>query len=136
MFGYKMENDILKVDLDIKTKSKSIKLITERLKFLNDVNVLKFKYVKNIILVKKNTYSVKIYLNKRLTTSNLLLFQSILGDDYKRTAVTFRDYKLGIRHFNRMFDTKRYITGDYIHSENTPIYELIKNKIINVEKKS
>lgn len=127
-----MDNtNIIKVDLDIKIKQSAINFLIERLKFLSDTNILPFKYVTDIVLIKKKTHSVKIYLSKSLQHETLILFQSILGDDYKRTAITFRDYKLGIRNYNRIFDTKRYLSGDYKIAKKNSVFEIIKSRITN-----
>lgn len=123
------ENNILKVDLDIDSELKAKRFITERLKFLSDTNILPFKYISTIILIKKNKHSVKIYLKKELPPQSLILFQSILGDDFKRTAITLRDYHLGIRNYNRMFDVKRYMNGEYISSEKKIIYDYVSERI-------
>lgn len=129
-----METNIIKVDLDLKNKNYAIKLLTERLKFLSDVNILPFKFIDEIKLIKKSNYSVKIFLKKELQPEVLILFQSMLGDDFKRTAITFRDYKLGIRNYNRMFDTKRYMDGGYKTATYESIYELIKSKMCKIVK--
>jgi len=124
-----METNIIKVDLDLNNKNYAIKILTERLKFLSDVNILPFKFIDEIKLIKKKNYSVKIYLKKDLQPMILILFQSMIGDDFKRTAITFRDYKLGLRNYNRMFDTKRYVEGHYKSATYESIFELIKSKI-------
>ena len=119
----------VKIDLDLTNKNYAIKLLTERLKFLSDVNILPFKYITDISLIKKSNYSVRINLKKELQPEVLILFQSMLGDDFKRTAITFRDYKLEIRNYNRLFDTKRYVSGDYKNATTESIFKLVKNKI-------
>ena len=131
-----MEQDytkILKVDLDLNNKNYVLKILIERLKFLSDVNILPFKFIENIELIKKKNYSVKIYLKKSLQPMILILFQSMLGDDFKRTAITFRDYKINIRNYNRMFDTKRYVGGEYKTATSENIFEIVKSKIVKSE---
>jgi len=104
---------ILKIDLDIKTKSKSILLLKERLQFLINVNLIKIGFIDKIELIKKDNFSCKIYINKIIEDEIfLILFQSILGDDWKRTAITLRDKRLKIRNWNRLFDVKKYTNGE------------------------
>lgn len=106
--------EILKIDLDFKSKKKSINLLNERLKFLNEINILPIKYIIKIELIKKNNYSAKIYLKKSLKDKkDIIILQSILGTDYKHTSITFRDFKLNIQNYNRLFDIKRYPDGSY-----------------------
>ena len=109
-----METNTLKVDLDMYFSLMVEKLLVERIQFLINVGILEKDIIEKIELYKKSKYSVKIYLNKFIADpKDLILIQSILGDDYKRTAITFRDYKLGLRNWNRMFDIKRYENGEY-----------------------
>jgi len=118
--------EFLKLDLDLSSETEVISLLTERLKFLNDVKLLPFNIIDEIILIKKNNYSVKILLSKTLKIKQeLILFQSILGSDYKHTAITYRDYKLGLRNYNRLFDVKRNIDGEYIFSNEKSIFNLV-----------
>lgn len=109
------EQTIIKVDLDLDTIQECVELLTERLKFLNDIQMLYKSYIDKIVLIKKSKYSVKIYINKKLINElYLITIQSILGDDWKRTAITLRDYNLNIKNYNRLFDIKRYPNGEYI----------------------
>lgn len=128
--GQQQETHILKVDLDIRFMDVAIKILTERLKFLSDVNILPFKHVTKIELFKKSNYSAKIYLNKDLQPMSLILLQSILGDDWKRTAITFRDYKMNLRNYNRLFDVKRYVGGEYKTSKIFDVFDIIKKEIV------
>lgn len=121
---------ILKIDLDLNTKKKSIDLLTERLKFFNQTKILLFSDIENIILIKKKNFSVKIYLKKEIKSPEIIiLFQSMLGDDYKRTAITIRDLILGIRNFNRMFDGKLYVDGKFKFSKEINIYLELSERI-------
>ena len=118
--------NIIKVDLDIKDKSEAIKVIKDRLNFLlySRIGLLKRNLIKKIELVYKSNYSCRIYLNKSFKDPLLLLLlQSILGDDYKHTAISLRDYMLGIENFNRLFTYKRY-----------PDQSFKKAKIIDITK--
>ena len=117
---------ILKVDLDLLSKKKSIEQIQDRLYFLYRINLINIKDITKIELYKKSKYSCKIYVSKEIVDSQtLILFQSILGSDWKHTAVTFRDYKLGIKKFNRLFQVKRYTDGTYKCARVEDITDLI-----------
>ena len=119
----------LKIDLDIEKKQDAINQLKERIIFLNKLKILKFCIIDKIFLLKKTSYSAKIYINKFIKDEkDIILIQSILGDDYKHTAITFRDYELNIRNYNRMFDIKRYPDGNYKYAEIFDITSEIKNE--------
>ena len=99
--------NVIKIDLDLKTKNKCIKHLKDRLIFLNKNLILTFDNIIKIELIKKKTYSCKIYTKKKLKDPLILiLIQSILGDDWRRTTITLRDLLLGVENFNRLFDAK------------------------------
>lgn len=109
-----MDLDILKIDLDLEDEQTSINLIKERITFLINIGLLKKSLIKKIILIKKTNYSCKIYLNKPFKEPLLLLlFQSLLSDDYKHTGISLRDYLQGVDNWNRLFNIKRYSNGEY-----------------------
>lgn len=115
VFYNKMDDlDVLKIDLDTLTRFEAIEILKERLHFLEITQILPKKNISDIVLKHKSKYSAIIYLKKRLKDPlQLIIMQSILGDDWKRTAITFRDYSMGIRNYNRLFDIKRYTDGSY-----------------------
>ncbi|MHA1381428.1 MAG: hypothetical protein ACTSRG_23925 [Candidatus Helarchaeota archaeon] len=117
------------MDLDIEKYYDSVNHIYERLKYLDDIKLLPKILIKRIVLIQKKNFSCKIYLKKEAKTPvHLILFQSIIGEDFKRTALTLRDFECGLRNFNRMFDLKRYPDGEYISSQNLDITKKILNK--------
>ena len=122
--------NILKVDLDLKSKKSVLNLLNERLNFLNLTEILEFNKIEDIILIKKSKYSIKIILKKELIVSEMIIIlQSVLGDDWKRTAITFRDYYIGLRNWNRLFDIKLYSDSTYKFSKEVSIYQEVKELI-------
>lgn len=112
----------LKIDLDIEDKETAIELIKDRLNFLNKINMLKYDFIISIKLIKKTNYSCKIKLDRDIKDNlQIILIQSILGDDYKHTAITYRDYLMGFESFNRMFDGKLYSNGKFKFCETIDI---------------
>ena len=76
---------VLKIDLDVYRFTKVQRILVERLQFLININLIVMEDIVQIEMVKKQKYSAKIILKKPLKSVELLiLFQSILGDDYKR----------------------------------------------------
>ena len=121
-----MKTTVFKIDLDLKEAHDAINLLRERIKFLCDIQVLNKKYIKKIELIRKVKHSCKIYYeNQPKQDWTIILLQSILGDDYKRTAITFRDYSLGIKHYNRLFDSKRYPDGGVVYGATSDITRLV-----------
>ena len=122
-------NDILKIDLDLNIMRITKNFLKERLIFLDKINILNFDKIKKVELIKKNRYSARIYLKKSLKfDKDIIIIQSILGDDYKRTAVNFRDLNLNIKSFNRLFDVKRNVNGEYIKAKYYDITKFILEK--------
>lgn len=120
---------VIKIDLDLKEMHDAKNLIKDRLKFLSRVGLFDFNFIESVELLQKKTYSCKINLNIQIKDPlYLILIQSILGDDYKRTAITFRDYKANCRNWNRLFNIKRYSDGTYIKSKSYDITEYILKK--------
>ena len=125
---------VLKVDMDIFARYRVYRVLAERLQFMININLINIDDIEKIETVKKQKYSVKIYLKRALKNPELLiLFQSTLGDDWKRAMITLRDYKAKLRHFNRLFELKRYEGGDYKQAEIKDITELIKDKLMSYE---
>jgi len=128
VFSYK---EIIKIDLDIQDKQEAIETINQRLSFLVKIGLFEWKYIKKVELLYKITYSCRIFINKSFTDKlDLIIFQSILGDDFKRTAITWRDYNLGMKDFNKLFTIKKYIDDTYITAEIIDITEIILSREI------
>lgn len=103
---------LLRVDLDIKTKQKSVQILSERLAYMNDLNFLKSKNIKKIELIKKTRYGAKITLKREINFNLLIILQLMLGSDYRKeinTMINF--YKLKMKYFNRLFTIKMYKDG-------------------------
>jgi len=110
--------NILKIDLDLEFYEESKELIRTRLTYLNSLNILSITNIKKIELIKKNKYSCKITLVKDLLNPYyIIIFQAILGDDWRRIAITFRDLKLGMSNYNRLFNIKTYSNGEVIEGD-------------------
>ncbi|NCC70689.1 hypothetical protein EOM09_03840 [bacterium] len=106
---------IIKIDLDLNTQDECINQIKERINFLNKLGIIKISKIEKIQTIYKKTYSAKIFYKDNIKDDyHLILIQSILGDDWRRTSITFRDKIIGIKNFNRLFDIKRYENGEYI----------------------
>ena len=126
-----IDKEILKLDLDLTTRKEVKELLIERLTFLDKTNILPKKYINKIESIHKNNYSVKIYLNKFLKDKkDLIILQSILGGDPKHIAITFRDYELGIKNFNRLFDVKRNVNGEFKYAK---VYDITFEILSNLE---
>lgn len=118
--------EVLKIDLDLCSELDCISILKDRLNFLDKIKILSKKFILKIELIKKKNYSARIYLNKELKDKkDIIIIQSVLGDDYKRTAITFRDYCLGINNFNRLFDIKRYPNGEFIKAISIDVTDII-----------
>jgi len=123
---------ILKIDLDLKDKLEVYKLLTHRLIFCIQIKLISLDKISKIELIKKNSYSVKIYIDEFYLndSKDIIILQAVLGDDDKRVGINFRDYKLGFVNWNRLFDiTKRNKDGSYINANKKDITKLILNRI-------
>lgn len=120
----------LKIDYDyINLKYKLIRTIAERLLFLEDVGLLKINQIIKIYAFKKTNYGVKIYIKENTNPINIIILQAIMGDDYKRVGVTYRDYLLKIKNYNRLFDMKKYVNNDFIQALEFDITKKVLNYI-------
>lgn len=130
-----METNVLKIDLDIKTKKKAIKHLRERWSYFHDIKFLDCEIIDQIVLVRKSTYGCKIYLKRSLEMSYLIIIvQLCLGSDWmKEVNTTLNHYKYNMEYSNRLFTVKRYRDGrlkfakeydvtkeilDYVYSDN------------------
>lgn len=103
--------NILRVDLDLKTKKECMNHLKERLSYFQDLNFLNFRRIKKIVLIKKKTYSVKITLDIKLKRyHSIILLESLLGSDYRKQVNCLINYNiLGMKHYpDRLFTIKRY----------------------------
>lgn len=158
---------ILKLDLDFKYISEVYELLKERLWYLfithNEYNYpfLDFRQIDRIELIKKKSYSVKIYFNYPIVSSrsyenateleSLVFFQLLMGSDFKKEINTLRDSYHGREQSNISFDiAKRYKGNKIIIAKNKNITKPImkylndrlktyeynkKNNMINIQKK-
>jgi len=119
----------IKLDLDLKTKNKVISHLKERLYFAFNFSLLDKKDIISILLIKKKSYSVKIFYSKEIIKQeNLIIIQSFLGDDYKRVGICLRDLNLGLENWNRLFDIKKYENDKIIVAKTQDITKLILNE--------
>jgi len=107
--------DVIKIDLDLETKQECLELLTERLKALDKWELLPLGMIERIELIKKNTFGAFIFLTKKTTPEFLIIFQSILGDDWKHTAITLHNLKSRQEFWNKLFNySKRNVSGEYV----------------------
>lgn len=123
-----MESNILRIDLDIKTYNKTIKLLKERLSYMHDIRFMDISFIKKIELIYKSNYSCKIYCNHNFSPEWIVILQLLLGSDYMKEVNTLiNHFKLDMQYSNRMFTVKRYKNNKIIEAEIIDI----TNKIIN-----
>lgn len=104
-----MENNILKVDLDKNTKKELIDELSYRLKYLNSFNLFKIEHIDKIEAGYKQTWNVKLYLNKNYSETAIIMLQLLLGSDWrKETHTIINHFVLNMEYSNRMFDIKTY----------------------------
>ncbi len=120
--------------MDLKDRNKVIRQLTFGLIFLQDIKLLYIKQIKYIQLIKKNSYSVKIKLSRKIKWSSIIIFQAILGDDRRRIGITFRDllhkqHTDPNMHWNRLFNIKRYTDESYIIASTEDITQEIIKRI-------
>ncbi len=120
--------------MDLKDRNKVIRQLTFGLIFLQDIKLLYIKKIKSIQLIKKNSYSVKIKLSRKIKWSSIIIFQAILGDDRRRIGITFRDllhkqHTDPNMHWNRLFNIKRYTDESYIIASTEDITQEIIKRI-------
>lgn len=121
------KDNYLKIDFDIKSRDKVISKLVYGLIFLQDLKMVYHKEILNIQLLKKNSYSVKIKLNKKIKPVSIIIIQAVLGDDNRRTGVCYRDYLLKIENWNRIFNLKQYSSGEILTADVEDItYEILK----------
>ena len=135
-----MKTDLctLKVDLDLENFVDTIELIITKFRYLHYNEILDFRNVEEIILYKKTNFSMKVILKKPLSNvEQVIIFQSILGSDWKKEACTFKNYFIHkISYWNRLFDIKRYPDGKYKEAKTYNIIDIIKNIILQPKFKS
>jgi len=125
-------DNILRIDLDIKTKRKAIEHLKERLNYLIHLNWFKRDTILKVELNKKKTYGCKIYLSKYVSIDYMFRTQLLLGSDYKKECCAMINYyKLGMTHyFDRLFEHKRYPNGKFKHSKLMDVTnEIFENEI-------
>lgn len=110
-----MDKDILKIDLDCPSTTKTLKLLKERLSYMHDINFLKVdECIKKIVLIHKSNWSVKIFLTDNVDETLIIILQLMLGSDYRKEINTMiNHYRLNMEYSNRLFDIKRY-KGDVL----------------------
>jgi hypothetical protein len=120
---------IYKIDLDLENYNDVVDLLSERLYFCDKIGILPKKSISKVELILKCKYSAKIHFNKVPKSEyNIIIIQAILGDDWKRLGITYRDFELGIKEYNRLFDIKRYPNGSYKYSKRFDITKQVFRK--------
>lgn len=131
-----MENNILRIDLDIKTKKQAIKHLNQRLSYFHDIKFLYVNKIKKIELIKKSTYGCRIFLNCKFKPVWIILLQSLLGSDYMKEVNTcinhFRD---GMQYSNRLFIVKRYTDNTLKTAQIIDVTKQIKDYILSNNRK-
>lgn len=131
----KLQKQILfKIDLDMPNKKLVLKHLKDRLLFLLKAKILNYSEIENIMLLKKKSYSVKLLIvskfeyTSRYDVCHILCIQTMLGDDWKKTAISFREGVIEKKpYYNKMFDMKRYEDGRIRHAKYTDITSEIKS---------
>lgn len=120
------KDNYLKIDFDIKCRDKVISKLVYGLIFLQDLKMVYHKEILSIVLLKKNSYSVKIKLNKKIKPISIIIIQAVLGDDTKRVGICYRDYLLKFENWNRIFNLKQYSSGEILTANVEDItYEIL-----------
>ena len=131
-----MDRDILKIDLDIKEEDLAIEELNSRLWYICGLGFFNLDRIKKIELIKKTNHSVRIFIDKELDVKTLVLFQLILGSDYRKEVNTLMNYYFyNMKYFNRLFDIKRYRDGTFKKAKIKDITELVKKEVIKRLKK-
>lgn len=124
--------DVLKIDLDAKSKKSAIETLWVRLAYFNDVDFLHFDIVDKIILFKKTTYGCKIYLKQPLPVMFSIHLELLLGDDWRRNVNVLLNYKkYKMIYYDRLFDIKVYPDGSTKIAKKEDITSIIKDKVHN-----
>lgn len=128
----RMETNLLKIDLDIPMRKDCIKLLQERLAYLNDLGALPIEHIKSITLVKKTRIGCKIYLHVHLKAEMIIMLQLILGSDYKKEVNTILNhFVLGMEYSNRLFDIKQYKCGKIMGASKYDATKLVKDYVLD-----
>lgn len=118
-----MDNE-LKIDLDMDNKEDIINLLSERLKYMHDLNFFQLDNIKEINLLHKTSYAVKIELFEDITEELIVILQLALGSDYRKEINSLINFKkLNMRYWNRLFTAKRYKDGSIITADEETITE-------------
>lgn len=123
-----MEYNILKIDLDLHSKKKAVTHLRERLAYMHDLGFFSIAHIDTIQLIKKSSYGAKITLKCDLSATCIILFQSILGSDWRKEINTFINYyHFNMQYSNRLFTCKRYKDGSFKIAKLIDVTEEIKN---------
>lgn len=109
-----MENNILKLDLDLETYAEVEEDLIEKIKFISYLDIIRLDFIDKIEIIQKSKYSCKIYLKRQTTAINLLMLQMILENDFKRKAICYRDLVMeNMASWNKLFCIKKYEDGTF-----------------------
>jgi len=129
-----MDSDILRIDLDAKSKKKALLILGDRLKYCNNNCFLSIDAIDKIILNKKTTYGAKIYMNDQYSPEWIIILQLILGSDYRKEVYTcMNHFMYKMEYSNRLFDIKRYSNGEYKKAKHFNVTKEIKEYVTSVK---
>ena len=127
-----MDPQVLKIDLDCRTKSKAIAILKERLAYCHDLNFFHAKQIVRVELIKKSSYGARIRLNTGWKPEWIVILQLILGSDWQKEVNTLiNHFKLEMEYSNRLFTVKRYKEGVILGAEVTDVTEMIFRHVYN-----
>lgn len=127
-----MRQNLLKIDTDTRTALETINLLKDRLSYMHDMGVFYAQGVDRIVLGFKTRWNAKIYLKKNIEPAQIIMFQLILGSDWRKECNTILNhYILNMEYSNRMFDIKRYNNGKVIVAKTKEVTTEIKEYILN-----
>lgn len=135
-----MNLNVLKIDLDARTKEEAIEILAERIKYLKEVMNLPLGYWTKIELIHKKSYGARIRILKPMKdVRNIVIMELILGSDWRKEINTYYNaVVLGMDYSNRLFIGKRYgnkfIVGSRIDVTQEVKEEAKKTKVINWRK--
>jgi len=128
-----MELNILKIDLDIEEFEEAIQLIRNRLCYMHDLGFFKADSVGKIEFLYKSSYGCKITLKNEWSAEWIVILQLLLGSDYmKETNTLMNHFMLKMEYSNRLFECKRYPSGEIKTAKSfdktNEILKFVKNK--------
>jgi len=135
-----MDLKCLKIDLDARTRKEAIEILSERIRYFDQIMNLKPKMWQKIELIHKTSYGARIVLLKPLKDErNIIIFELLFGSDWRKEINTYYNaVVLGMDYSNRLFLAKRYGSKYVVGSREDVTKEVLeeakKTKVINWRK--